>query len=349
MINIARLTRALRPDGINWPKNSQGEDVFRLEKLTKANKLTHLKAHDALSDVNATIELAKLIYSHQPKLFEYLLGIRQKTAVNQLISSGQPFVYCLSNYPANWLRTSVFVKVADYHDFNNQIIYDLRYDPKPWFDQTPEQLASAYLEKDINIPIRKIKINNCPAIAPLGVVRLGEDLSRIGLSLSLIDKNLKLLRLRNQEFIDKIIKAMAMVSAELADRAIRLPKTIDCQMYDGFYSAKDQDLLKQVHDSHESAEQIRLIADRFEDDRLRQLSQLYLLRNYPKELNSQERAEWDSYLQQRLIGSVLHPGQLMEYFNKLEQLSEQKTDSKSQHLLEDLRLYGESLIPSDIF
>jgi len=348
IINLARLTRALRPDGVNWPKNSQNEDVFRLEKLAQANKLTHLKAHDALSDVNATIELAKLIYSYQPKLFNYLLGIRQKTAVDQLVGSGQPFVYCFSKYPVNWLHTSVFVKVTGNDDSNNQIIYDLRQDPKPWFDQTPDQLALAYLEKDTNLPIHKIKINSCPAIAPLGVVGQGDVISRLGLSLTSIEQNLKSLKLRGQEFIDKIIKAMDIVNIQYLDIANLSPKTIDCQMYDGFYSNKDQNLLKQIHNK-ESAEQLRLIADQFEDERLRRLARLYLFRNYPKKLTAIERDEWDSYLHQRLIGNKEHPGALNEYFNRLEQLRQQKTDSKSQQLLEELRLYGESLIPSDIF
>ena len=65
-------TWALRPEGINWPK-AEGEDrpTFRLEKLSEANGLTHEHAHDALSDVQATIEMARLIKTKQPKLWEF--------------------------------------------------------------------------------------------------------------------------------------------------------------------------------------------------------------------------------------------------------------------------------------
>ena len=76
MLDIVRITRALRPEGINWPVDRDGKPVNKLELLTKLNNLDHQNAHDALSDVNATIAIAKMIKKHQPKLVKYLFEIR---------------------------------------------------------------------------------------------------------------------------------------------------------------------------------------------------------------------------------------------------------------------------------
>jgi exonuclease I len=72
------MTRALRPEGIEWPFDSSGKPSNRLELLTSVNNLSHESAHDALSDVNATIAVARLIFNKQPKLFKFLLEMRNK-------------------------------------------------------------------------------------------------------------------------------------------------------------------------------------------------------------------------------------------------------------------------------
>ena len=61
MIDVVRAARALRPEGIHWPVDEQGIANIRLDQLTIANNIAHEAAHDALSDVYATINVAKLI------------------------------------------------------------------------------------------------------------------------------------------------------------------------------------------------------------------------------------------------------------------------------------------------
>jgi len=78
LIDVVRLTHALRPEGIEWPEKEPGVTSFRLEKLTEANDIAHLGAHDALADVHATIALARLIRERQPRLFDYVFNHRDK-------------------------------------------------------------------------------------------------------------------------------------------------------------------------------------------------------------------------------------------------------------------------------
>ena len=63
---------------------------FKLEHLTKANGLAHEAAHDALSDVRATIALARLIRQKQPRLWDFCLKLRKKDAVWAEIGLAEP-------------------------------------------------------------------------------------------------------------------------------------------------------------------------------------------------------------------------------------------------------------------
>ncbi len=87
VLDLVRTAFALRPEGIVWPTNEQGRVSFKLEHLSAANGLMHAAAHDALSDVRATVALARLIHQQQPRLFEFCLSLHKK---GQSCRAGQP-------------------------------------------------------------------------------------------------------------------------------------------------------------------------------------------------------------------------------------------------------------------
>lgn len=102
LLDVVRMTRALRPEAIKWPFAPDGKATVRLELLASVNKLAHDSAHDALSDVNASIAVARLIKNKQPKLFEYLLNMRGKTKVQALVGKGDPLIYTSGRYPGEF-------------------------------------------------------------------------------------------------------------------------------------------------------------------------------------------------------------------------------------------------------
>jgi exodeoxyribonuclease I len=114
LLDVVRMTRALRPEGIKWPFDLAGKPTNRLELITGLNKLNHAHAHDALSDVTATIEVARLIRNKHPKLFDYLLSMRDKKKVAELVDGGESFVYTSGKYSSDYEKTTVAVKVCDH-------------------------------------------------------------------------------------------------------------------------------------------------------------------------------------------------------------------------------------------
>src|SRR3982751_5233001 len=112
LLDLVRMTRALRPDGIEWPFAPDGKPANRLEYLSKVNKLDHDHAHDALSDVTATIGLAQLVKQKQPELFDYLLQHRDKKTAKEVVLQGTPFVYTSGRYGSQFLHTTAVVLLA---------------------------------------------------------------------------------------------------------------------------------------------------------------------------------------------------------------------------------------------
>ena len=127
ILDVVRLTRALRPEGINWPFREDGAPTNRLELITKLNGVAHEHAHDALSDVYATIAVAKLIKEKQPKLFDFLLKMRDKKEIKKYVNldNKQPFVYASGRYANEFNKTTVAFPLTSGRN-GKVLVYDLR-------------------------------------------------------------------------------------------------------------------------------------------------------------------------------------------------------------------------------
>src|SRR5581483_1956799 len=134
LLDVIRMTRALRPEGITWPNDAAGKPTNRLELLTVQNGLDHANAHDALSDVMACIQLARLIRKKQPKLFDYLLDLRDKAQVAALAAGGKPFVYTSGSYPSQFEKTTVVMTVVGDQKSREVLAYDIQQDPTAYRD-----------------------------------------------------------------------------------------------------------------------------------------------------------------------------------------------------------------------
>jgi exodeoxyribonuclease-1 len=190
LLDVVRITRALRPNGIKWPVDKDGKAVNKLELLTRENGLSHEKAHDALSDVEALIAVTALIKSKQPKLFSYLLKMRDKKLVQELVNleNKQPFVYCSGRYQAEFEKTTVAIPLTTGRH-GNVVVYDLRYSPADFAELSVKDLsANIFADSQARraksyqpVPIKELVYNKCPAVAPVGVLEELNGWVRIGL------------------------------------------------------------------------------------------------------------------------------------------------------------------------
>jgi exodeoxyribonuclease-1 len=349
LLDVVRMTRALRPDGIEWPFAPDGKPTNRLEFLTSVNKLGHDKAHDALSDVHATIAMARLIREKQPKLFEHLLKLRSKQAVKELVLQSQPFVYSSGRYGSDYLHTTAALLLAPHPEQDAALVYDLRVDPADFINKTPAELADHWrFSKDpehVRLPVKTLKYNRCPAVAPLGVLDEAAQ-KRLELPLEMIKKHRETLLENREEFAKKIFEAVRLLDEEREKRQAELfsdGRQVDERLYDGFFGTSDKTEMRKIRAAKpEELSGLNLKGD----ERLGQLLPLYKARNYPAALTTEERQVWDAYCKSRLQDGA--NSRLAQFAKNLEVCTETfgKTDEK-RYLLEELQLYAESIVQID--
>jgi exodeoxyribonuclease I len=340
LLDVARMTRALRPDGIIWPFAPDGKPSNRLEYLTAVNKLEHANAHDALSDVLAAIDVAKLIKNKQPKLFDYLLKHRSKKMIAPLVGAGQPLVYTSGRYPGEFEKTSIAVMAAQKPDKSGALMYDLRIDPDEFKDLPVAELARRWKARGDDapyFPVKELKYNRCPAVAPLGVV---DDAAykRLKLHKELIANHFAKLK-RAQGFGDKLLQALEQVWPPRQTGLVDDPQKVDGQLYDSFIGDADRSKMSVIR-AAKPAELDKLGVE-FSDGRLKLLLPLYKARNFPKFLDDDEQAAWRDFIAAKLSS------ELPVFFKRLEEVAKTPgLDAEKRYLLEELNLYAQSITPA---
>ena len=344
LLDLVRMTRALRPDGIKWPFASDGRATVRLELVAEVNKLDHDSAHDALSDVHVSIAVAQLIRTKQPKLFDYLLNLRGKTKVEALVGKGDPLIYISGRYPSEFEKATIVVAVVPHPEGRGMLMYDLRVDPTEFVKLTPAKLAakwSARGEDEPYFPLKLLSYNRSPAIAPLSVLDSASE-ARLQLDRGVIDQNLKKLRAA-KTFARSVAVASEIVYPKHQPELVIDEQQVDGQLYDSFVNKTDRTKMGLVQ-AADPDELSQLKLD-FTDDRLRSLLPLYKARNFPQSLSADEHRWWEKFKTKRLLSGG-ETSRAVKYFKRIEELKTQPRLNKEQkYLLEELRLYAKSILP----
>ena len=339
LLDVVRMTRALRPEGINWPV-VDGKAVNKLELLSAENGLDHEKAHDALSDVGALIGVTKLIAEKQPQLFQYLLKMRDKKAIKELVNleNSAPFVYSSGRYDAEFNKTTVALPIAE-ADHGNVFVYDLRYDPSTWVDKSEKELADVvYMpysergEEYQKLPVKKLQYNRAPAVAPLGVLSQANGWEKLRLDMETIEGHRKLL-LENPAFAQRAANVL------LKRPDFPAAKDAEGQLYDGFIS--DRDKLRSEVLRNADEKDLKLYKPEFEDTRLQEIFARYKVRNFPRLASPEELAAYEQWRVERLTQKAPRFMQDMQTIAKTQGLTEHQ-----QYVLEELKLWFESIMPA---
>lgn len=348
IIDLARATYALRPDGIQWPTNDDGVTAFKLEWLAKANNIQQDHAHDALSDVYATIGLAKLIRDKQPRLYDYVFNNRSKQAVQALINtdSKEPLVHVSSRFPAAQGCLSLVMPLMPHPQIKTQtIVYDLRYDPSVLAlldaDDLRDRLftPTADLPEDVErIHLKAIHSNRCPFIA--SVKTLTDDtITRCQLDMNACRKHWKWLN-------DHLADIAPMIAKAFAEHEFTGSNDPEQALYDGFISNADKSLSQQVRQM--SAAELTAMSDSgkpaFQDNRLAEMLFRYRARYHPESLNDIEREEFQQWRHNRLAFAPDGGLTFEEYFVMIEHLRNQLAgDERHEAMLEKLFSWGKQL------
>jgi exodeoxyribonuclease-1 len=348
LLDVVRCMYALRPEGIEWPQHEDGRPSFKLEHLTKANGLAHEAAHDALSDVRATIALARLIREKQPKLFDFCLRLRKKDAVSAEIAMAmdaanrKPFLHISGMFPAERGCMAIVWPLAPHPTNKNEIIvWDLAQDPAELFTLDAASVRERMFSKQadlpegvMRLPVKSIHINKSPIVIGNLKTLNAATAEKWGIDISLAE--------RHAEIARKGPALTALWAEVFARPAAERAPDVDEDLYGGFIGNNDRRTLNHLRTLGGEALATERVS--FDDARLEELFFRYRARNFPDTLSEVDQARW----QQHRV-AMLHEGlggarTLSAFFDRIDVLSEE-ADERGETILGALYDYAESIAP----
>ncbi len=292
LIDLTRAARALRPQGIQWSQHDNGNPSFKLEHLSAANDIEHEDAHDALSDVRATIAIGRLLKKAQPDLWTWARSLTDTKKAERILQDPAPFVHVSARISSHYGCTSP-MRVLTEHPRNKRsfLCWDLRHDPTDLLEADVDDILHRTFSRQEDLDeaqsrfaIKEIKSNRAPFLAPLGVLESADhDLLKLDEKTwrkhdSILDSN----RTKLESLGHRLRKAWAPVEQKRLDAADAL--------YQDFPSDEDSRLRTRV--ARTRPEDLADIGDRFKDSRLRDMMLHYRAREAPGTLDHEEQTRW---------------------------------------------------------
>lgn len=345
LLDMLRLVHALRPDGIAWPQREDGATSFKLEHLALANNVRQGDAHEALSDVHATIGMARLFKQAQPRLWDYALKLRDKRFVGSLldVDAMQPVLHISMRYPAQRMCAAPVMPIARHPYINNRVIaLDLEGEIDGLLALPAETLAARLYtraadlaEGEQRVPLKEVHLNKVPALVAWNHLRPA-DHARLGIDVATVDANAARVREAGPALVEKVRQVYG-------GERVATVSDVDASLYDGFLADGDKALMSRLRTSPPA--ELAGFAERLKDPRMPELLFRYRARNHPQTLDAGERGRWNDYRRQRLLGDAgLGEQTLPDFRAQLDTLAlEHAADPAKLALLQHLRDWGTDL------
>lgn len=352
LLDVVRMAYALRPEGMVWPTKEDGSPSFKLGDLAKANGLVHESAHDALSDVRATIALARLVRQQHPKLFDFAFGLHKKDKVATELklpttqAMARPFLHVSGMFPASRGCLAVMWPLASHPTNKNELLaWDLAYNPQELATMDVQTMRLRLFTRTADLPqgmtrlpIKSVHMNKSPMVVG-NVNTLTPALAqRWGIDRAQAEQHAQIARdLPDMSGIWPQVFARAA-----ADNA---PVDVDQDLYGGFVGNTDRQRLVQLRAMSPAA--LAGARNHFEDPRLSQLVWRYRARNFPQTLTPEEAEQWQAYRAACLFDGAGGARTIDQLFTEIDELSE-TVDERGQEILGALYDYAEHIAPERV-
>ncbi len=299
LIDMVRLTYALRPDGVEWPLRDDGQPSFKLEHLAQANGLEQQRAHDAVSDVRATIALAGLIRKRQPRLYDFVWSHRDKASARSMLDLDRhmPVLHVSEKFPATQGCLSLIMPLCPHPTNSNAVIcYDLRHDPSALIDLPAVDVHERIFTPRTDLPddveriaLKGVHVNRAPVLVPVNTLK-PEQAERVALDLDQCRRHWKQLADAMDNVADKAVAVFAMAEFDA-------PSDPEQDLYGGFVGDEDRRLCERIPGL--APAEFDNLELPFRDKRLHDLLFRYRGRYHPDSLNDAERDEWNQFRSNR--------------------------------------------------
>jgi exodeoxyribonuclease-1 len=352
---LVLATYVLKPEILRFPqaKDKESNEIlyhsktnlplpsFRLEELSVANRILHTNAHDAFSDVEATIGLMKIIKNANEYFFEEIFSFRKKVNVINWLSknNNKPFIHISQYYGKENYCLGILYQIA-----NNQRAYiclNLSYDVQPLIDLEGEALENYLFPKDSSGHKKNVVTiynNQCPILA--NVSEYAERLKSFNLDREIMSKNLELIR-ENLNSLSAKLKPLYFKDFPSSTDKI----DSDLKIYTGgFFSDSERTSIQEFH-STIIKDNIFFSAQNLASPRIKEMALKIIARNFPDQLTENEKKWWFNYSRNRITNKELGAEYTIEDFNnEISELFKKQLKNDEMRTLEEMREYVNSLI-----
>ena len=346
LLDALRLMHALRPEGIAWRQREDGAGTsFKLEHLAEDNGLRIGEAHEALSDVRATIGLARLFRNAQPRLWDYALRLRNKRYAASLLDTTDmaPLLHVSQRYPASRLCAAPVIPLARHPQIDSRVIvFDLDSEPDGLLDLDADAIAErlyirqADLPEGVSrVPLKEVHTNKCPSLVAWDHLREA-DFVRLRIDPGAVQRRAARIRAVAPAIAEKVRRVFAR---ERPTDSV----DVDAALYEGFIGDADKRLFAQVRGTPPHLLVKAQYA--FRDARLPELLFRYRARNWQDSLLPNEHERWNAYRRQRLdVDSGLSEYTFAQFRDEIAQLRlAHADDGNKQALLDRLQAWGDGI------
>ena len=324
-----------------------GRASFKLEHLTRANGIGHEGAHDALADVRATIAVARLIKTRQPRLWDFCLRLRRKESVIEEMAiaqnQGLPFLHISGMYAPERGCIALAWPLAPHPSNKNEVIvWDLASDPSELFELDAQAIRTRMFTRTdelaegvARLPIKTIHLNKSPIVVGNLKTLSAASAAKWGID---VDQGL-----RHAELAAAKAHLLTGLWPAVFERPAREGGVdVDEDLYGGFIGNADRRRLDHLRGLG-PAELARARAG-FDDARLEELLFRYRARNFPDTLSPDEMQRWEAHRAARLLEGEGGAFNVDRYFAQIDALSE-TADERGEHILGALYDYAEAIAP----
>ena len=345
LYTVVKAAIAMRPDRIQWPTNEGGVISPNLADLAQKNGIDPSGAHDALSDVQMSIAVARLIKQKEPRMWKYLYDHRSRRDVERVLKDGSRFyLHVSSTYGAKRHFASPISVLATNPNISSRVLVaDLTADLSMIESATPDELNEArFLKKEdaeasnrTRLALNEVATNKCPVIVGLDV--LGDTLAnRLQVDVDVLNHNIELIERMEPSALESRLHEMMRISNERPEPDSELDSSE--RLYDGFIERDDEHLSTAIHDSIRNGDPWPEVTTA--DDRIRELSDRLRYELRPDDvpgMSKQHHAFVESMLGREKVGFQARRARIKE-------LRDGELTAEQTQILNEVETYIESTV-----
>ena len=285
-LKLLHTASASHPNAFVRPiNNDTGKPTFQLSEFARVNNISQEKAHDALYDVEATLEVCRLIKERCPDVWVSAMQTASKSDVYAKID--QDKVFCASRFFRGKEYTHGITYITKNPSYENHIYcFDLKHDPETIFDLDRADLKKLFKGKNKCFHI--IKANEQPILLDEQHLYQSEEYKNE--NPDTIAKRMKMIR-SNKSFIEKFQNLLIDMQDDKNLSQDQSDKPLERQIYDGFPDSKDNYLMSDFHAA--IPEKKFEIAEKIKDMRYKEFAKRVMYNEYSDYLPEKELIKRD--------------------------------------------------------